>query len=166
MTAPALPDIFGNYVLGKDFVEVTSPESISWLPQTAGWAWIGAGLMLLAGYHTWKYLRHWYRNRYRGEALALLKSVPSSGNTAVDVNRLLKITALAAFSREQVASLSGEQWVHFLNQQCPEPVFNAEQQTLLALAAYSGTPVTETSGHALVEASLAWVQQHKNAHDA
>ncbi len=44
MSAPPLPDIFGNYVLG-DFVEVVSPENISWLPQTAGWVWLGAFLL-------------------------------------------------------------------------------------------------------------------------
>lgn len=165
MTAPALPEIFGNYVLGSDFVEVVSPESVSWLPQTAGWAWVGAALLLLAGYQAWKYLRHWYRNRYRGEAIALLQAVPASGNTAVEVNRLLKLTALAAFSREQVASLSGEQWVDFLNLQCPEPIFDREQQALLALAAYTGAPVGEAAGAALLRASQAWVQQHKNPYD-
>ena len=35
MSAPPLPDIFGNYILG-DFVEVVSPENVSWLPQTVG----------------------------------------------------------------------------------------------------------------------------------
>ena len=40
MSAPPLPDTFGNYALG-DFFEVVSPAAISWLPQTAGWAWLG-----------------------------------------------------------------------------------------------------------------------------
>lgn len=165
MTAPALPDIFGNYTLG-DFVEVVSPESIPWWPQTVGWAWLGAALLLWASYRAWKWLQHWYRNRYRGEAIAQLKIIPATDNTVVEINRLLKLTALAAYSREQVAGLSGERWASFLNIQCPEPVFDPAQQELLALAAYTGTPVAEADGRALLQASLAWVQQHKNPYDA
>lgn len=164
MTAPALPEIFGNYTLG-DFNEVVSPEAISWWPQTVGWTWVAAGLLILAGYHGWKRLVHWYRNRYRGEAINKLRQLPDSGNTVVEVNRLLKLTALAAFSREQVASLSGEQWVGFLNAQCSEPVFDQAQGELLALAAYSGKTVEATAGRALLNASQAWIERHKNPYD-
>ena len=165
MSAPDLPEIFGNYTLG-DFNEVVSPEAISWLPQTVGWAWVAGGLALFAGYHSWKRLLHWYRNRYRGEAIGRLRSLPASGDIAAPVNRLLKLTALAAFSREQVASLSGEQWVEFLNGQCPEPVFDEPLGELLALAAYTGEPVDESTRRALLQASMAWVEQHKNPYDA
>lgn len=164
MNAPALPEIFGNYTLG-DFNEVVSPDAIAWWPQTVGWAWVGLGLITLAGYYGWKHLQHWYRNRYRGEAIDKLRKLPEHGNTAVEVNRLLKLTALAAFSREQVASLSGEQWVRFLNAQCPEPVFTGPLGELLALAAYTGEPVAADAGQALLRASLAWVAQHKNPYD-
>ncbi len=165
MSAPELPEIFGNYTLGN-FHEVVSPDAISWWPQTTGWAFVAAGLALLGGYRAWKRLLHWYHNRYRKEAIARLRQLPDSGNTATEVNRLLKLTALAAFSREQVASLSGEQWVQFLNQQCPTPVFDASQRELLALATYTGQEVDQASGRALLQASRAWVEQHKNLHDA
>ncbi len=165
MSAPALPEIFGNYTLG-DFHEVVSPETISWWPQTVGWALVAGALVLLAGYRGWRRLVHWYRNRYRGEAIAKLNQLAASGDTAAEVNRLLKLTALAAFSREEVASLSGEQWVRFLNEQCPAPVFDDAQRELLALAAYTGRTVDQAAGRALLQASLAWVRQHKNPHDA
>ena len=64
MSAPPLPDAFGNYALG-DFVEVVSPAAISWLPQTAGWAWLGLAALALALYKGWRWLQHWHRNRYR-----------------------------------------------------------------------------------------------------
>jgi uncharacterized protein DUF4381 len=164
VTAPALPEIFGNYSLG-DFNEVVSPEAISWWPQTVGWAWVAAGLLILAGYHSWKRAVYWYRNRYRGEAINKLRQLPDSGNTAMEVNRLLKLTALAAFSREQVASLSGQQWVAFLNAQCPEPVFDSAQSELLALAAYTGEAVEAAVGRTLLQSSRAWIEQHKNPYD-
>ncbi len=165
MSAPPLPEIFGNYSLGE-FHEVVSPEAISWWPQTAGWAWVGLGLALGAGYLGWRRLVHWYRNRYRGEAIAQLRRLDASAATAMEVNRLLKLAALAAFPRQQVASLWGEQWVHFLNAQCPAPVFDDAQGELLALAAYTGRPLDRDSSDALLRAGIEWLRQHRNPFDA
>ena len=53
MSAPPLPEAFGNYALGE-FVEVVSPADISWLPQTAGWTWVGIALLLFAGHRGWR----------------------------------------------------------------------------------------------------------------
>ena len=110
MSAPPLPELFGNYAL-RDFFEVISPDSISWLPQTVGWRWLAAGLLLLAVRYSWRTLRHWYRNRYRREAIKRLQEVSKnygSPEFLTDLNRVLKITALVAYSREQVARLSGD----------------------------------------------------------
>lgn len=167
MSAPPLPDAFGNYALG-DFVEVVSPAAISWWPQTSGWLWLGALLVSYAGYRGWRAVRHWYHNRYRREAAARLQQLADTadGKTLVaEVNRLLKLTALAAFSREQVARLSGEEWVDFLNRHCPTPPFSAEQGNLLALATYTGTVIETGTGQQLLAASLAWVQEHESPLD-
>ena len=167
MSAPALPDAFGNYALG-DFVEVVSPAAISWWPQTTGWWWLGALLAGLALHRCWKSLRHWYRNRYRREATARLKQLAgtaASENLAADINRLLKLTALVAYSRDKVARLSGDEWVRFLNRQCPEPPFTPEQGELLALAAYTGRTLEAATGRQLLAASVAWVQLHENPRD-
>ena len=167
MSAPPLPDAFGNYALG-DFVEVVPPAAISWWPQTTGWWWLGALLAGFAIYRGWNLLRHWYRNRYRREATARLQRLAGSvsgDNLAGEINRLLKLTALVAYSREQVARLSGEEWVDFLNSRCQSPPFSEEQGRLLALASYTGQAVEPESGRQLIAASLAWVQLHENPRD-
>lgn len=167
MSAPPLPDAFGNYALG-DFVEVASPEAISWWPQTTGWWWLGAILLGYALYRGWRLLRHWYRNRYRREAADRLKILADDTETpglVADVNRLLKITAIAAYSREQVARLSGEEWVSFLNRHCPAAPFSPAQGQLLSEATYTGQAVGADTGQQLLEAVLAWVQQHESPLD-
>lgn len=164
MSAPALPEIFGNYSLG-DFVEVVSPAAIDWWPQTIGWLWLAIALLALTGYRGWKRLQHWYRNRYRGEAAVMLQQFQGGEAAVGDINRLLKLTALAAFSREQVASLSGESWGDFLNQQCESPPFDGEQLELLAMGSYNNAPLDQQAARKLLSASLAWVQQHKNPRD-
>ena len=170
MSAPPLPEAFGNYALG-DFVEVASPGAISWLPQTPGWLWVGLVLLAVLGRYGWRRLRHWYRNRYRREAAARLQQLAATADQGepaliAEINRLLKLTALAAFSREQVASLSGEDWVAFLNQQCAAPPFSTEQGRLLAVDIYCAHAVAATSGRALIDACLTWVREHENGQDA
>lgn len=161
MTAPPLPDIFGNYAL-ENFTEIVSPDNVSWLPQTVGWLGLGLALLALTLRYLWHTLKHWYRNRYRREAVIRLRALATasqSGELIADINRVLKITALVAFSRERVAKLSGETWVNFLNQQCEQPPFNTEQMTLLANAVYRAE---ENDGqHQLLAASVLWVEQHR-----
>lgn len=167
MSAPPLPEAFGNFAL-KGFVEVVSPTAISWWPQTAGWLWLGALLVGLISYRAWKVLSSWHRNRYRREAAARLRRLAEAGAgkaLVADINRLLKLTALAAYSRDQVARLSGQEWVNFLNRQCPTPPFSAEQGQLLALATYSGEAIEAATGQHLLAASLAWVQEHESSRD-
>lgn len=164
MSAPPLPDAFGNYALG-DFVEVASPAAISWWPQTAGWWWAGAALLAWLTYRVWGLLRRWYRNRYRREATARLQQLaaaPPSGSLVMEINKLLKLTAMAAYSRERVARLSGDNWVGFLNSHCPAAPFSAEQGQILALAAYTGAQLEPPAASQLLTASLAWVQRHES----
>ena len=167
MSAPPVPEAFGNYALG-DFVELVAPAAISWWPQTIGWLWLGVALGIVAVHLGWRYLRRWYRNRYRREAAARLLRLAGSaeGTVAVaDINRLLKLAALVAFSRELVARLSGQEWVDFLNRQCATPPFAPEQGRLLALAAYTGGNTDAPGGRQLLAASLAWLREHRNPLD-
>lgn len=164
MSAPPLPEIFGNYAL-KDFAELVPPDSISWLPQTPGWAWLGLAVLVLALRYLWRRLKHWYSNRYRREAIIRLRALAGTEESTAfvsDVNRILKITALVAYSRTAVAKLSGQDWVNFLNQQCPQAPFDPQQMQLLATAVYGGSSGNDQRPQ-LLAASLAWVAQHQTA---
>ncbi|MCB1676591.1 MAG: DUF4381 domain-containing protein [Halioglobus sp.] len=168
MSAPPLPEAFGNYAL-HDFVEIVSPPAVNWLPQTAGWWWLGGAVLVFIAWRAWRCLRHWYRNRYRREAAARLRALSPTAGTAVrieDINRLLKLTALVAYPRGTVARLSGEQWVDFLNRQCQSPPFSPQQTRLLALGAYRDQALDTTCARALLDASLAWVREHRGRCDA
>ncbi|MCB1689200.1 MAG: DUF4381 domain-containing protein [Halioglobus sp.] len=163
MSAPPLPDIFGNYALG-DFVEVVPPEAISWLPQTAGWAWLGALLAVVILRYGWRKLRHWHRNRYRREAALRLQQLAQGAahdSWLIELNKLLKLTALAAFSREQVARLSGQEWVAFLNQHCASPPFSPDHCRLLARGVYEGATVPDAMRQSLLVACRQWVEHHE-----
>jgi hypothetical protein len=164
MNAPPLPDIFGNYILG-DFVEVVSPVSVSWLPQTAGWACLGALLGGLFLYRGAKRLRRWHHNRYRREAIDRLVHTTDQSFSIVALNKLLKLTALSAFPREQVARLSGEEWVSFLNRQCESSPFSPALGKIIADGAYRQSQLTHSTREELVTAALSWIRDHKSPHD-
>ena len=163
MSAPPLPEVFGNYALG-DFAEVVPPEAISWLPQTTGWLWLGIVLLAVAVRYSWRKLVHWYRNRYRREAteqLRLLNGNIEENELVTAVNRLLKLVALAAFSRERVAKLSGKPWTDFLNQQCDKPIFSEAQLSLLATGSYQKVNLDQAAGLSLLDASEQWIIEHR-----
>ena len=80
----------------------------------------------------------------------------------MELNKLLKLTALAAFSREQVARLSGEEWVDFLNQHCTTPPFSLEHKDILTTGAYKKRALAENTRQQLLAASFTWVRSHEN----
>lgn len=168
MSAPELPASFGNYVLGDAFHEVVAPAAISWLPQTAGWWWLAVILLLFAAHRGSRRLRTWYANRYRREASARLRAMRHAAvgqDWLGELNRLLKLTALAAFPRPQVAGLSGADWVAFLNAQCAEPPFSNQHTALLALGPYTLQIPGHNARDSLLAASLRWVETHRGPAD-
>lgn len=163
MSAPPLPDIFGNYALG-DFVEVTAPAAVSWWPQTVGWIWVGVLLGLLLARKLWRMGRHWYHNRYRREALQRLTKIeagPLDETTPEQLNRLLKLTALAGWSRDQVARLTGSEWVEFLNRTCESPPFGPTLAELLATGPYTAPAIDPATGRRLLQACREWIRHHR-----
>lgn len=162
MSAPALPEIFGNYTLGE-FVEVVSPGGVSWLPQTVGWYWLGAALLVLLARYGWRRLRRWHRNRYRREAAQRLAQVARSAPERLpgELNSLLKLAAMAGFGRETVARLDGAAWVDFLNAQCDHRLFDEQLAPYLAAGPYRPMPVTDAAREQLVQASARWLLEHR-----
>jgi hypothetical protein len=167
MSAPPLPDVFGNYALG-DFVEIVPPGPIDWLPQTLGWQIVAIVTTALAARYIFKKLRSWYQNRYRREAAQRLKKIEqiTDGDRQImELNRLLKLTALVAYSREAVAKLSGTPWVDFLNDQCITPVFTNSQMSLLGRGSYQRMDIDKAAIDALLVASARWIEEHRGLHN-
>ena len=165
MSLPPLPETFGNYAL-HEFSEVAAPDAISWLPQAVGWTGVGAALLILLLRYSWRRLRHWHHNRYRREAADRLRvfALNSCEETwLIELNKILKLTALAAFPRQQVAHLSGDSWVNFLNGYCTPPPFSPAQCRLLAVGTYNHTTLDGIVQQQLLAACLSWVCNHESS---
>lgn len=102
--------------------DIVTPLPPSWLPQTVGWLVVGVVVLCGLLWLGWRLWRHWHANRYRRAALkelARLQAGLAADQTArvgalLALAELLKRTALAAWPRETVASLSGTGWRDFL----------------------------------------------------
>ena len=102
--------------------DVVVPAPVSWMPQTIGWQVVGVLLVIAALVAAWRAVRRYLRNRYRREALAEMHALeqrwqggPSdAAKLLIALPPLLRRCALPAWPREEVAGLSGQRWVDFM----------------------------------------------------
>ena len=98
------------------------PDPVSWWPPAPGW-WLLAGLILLGLWLAIRGGRRWRRQSSSTRAAlrqldALGKALARDGDQrrfVVGVSQLLRRLALVRFPREQVAGLSGDAWLGFLD---------------------------------------------------
>jgi len=138
------------------------PEPVPWMLATPAWSillgWVlGTALIIAAAV-----LKRRKRNRYRRVALAELATLKeqfddNSFETGEQVAAVLKRTALAAFPRDQVASLSGADWARFLIDSSNNDRQIAAVADRLAVAAYQ----TDSDGKSLIEPARRWIRLHR-----
>ena len=98
------------------------PNPVSWWPPAPGW-WLVAGLLALGSVLA---VRWWWRWRWQCASarsalrqLDVLKTTLATDGDRrrfmVGVSQLLRRLALVRFPREQVAGLSGDAWLGFLD---------------------------------------------------
>lgn len=101
--------------------DIVTPEPVSWMPQTWGWAVLGGALLVMLILVSIRRVLRYRANAYRREALHLLDGIETrirnhaTRQAAVhEVAEVLKRTALAGWGRGPTASLSGKEWSDFL----------------------------------------------------
>ena len=107
------------------------PEMIGWWPLAPGW-WF---LIVLAaagfGYLLYRSFSRWRRNVSRRVALRELSRIQKEYKSGVDeislaieLSELLRRTMLAYAPRNEVAGLTGEHWLHWLDQGLDDKPFS------------------------------------------
>lgn len=128
--------------------DIVVPPPVSFWPPAPGWWIVGAACVVAAGLAIAALVRRHRRNAYRREALRALETAE-----AADISAILKRAALAAFPREQVASLSGSAWLAFLDRTGGTHF----AQTALAALPYGGTGDRE----AILAEARRWIARHR-----
>jgi len=163
-------DTFGNYLVhGID--EIVVPEAIPWWPSAPGWQVLGVIFILLLIARTTRWVRHWWRNRYRRQALWQLQHLQQQTGTKLqDVVAVLpyyiKVTALQAYPREDVASLNGPDWLAFLDANYSGPSFSKGAGKKLLSVSYlprEQWQLNDKESETLIKMSRQWIARHRQA---
>ncbi len=146
---------------------IQAPPPISYWPPQPGWYVLGLIILLIIVL----VIRYLYlfrkKNAYRKwslEKLEDLRKLPVDMESFQKLNQLLKITALQAFSREKVASLSGRDWLKFLQNSCPDSSFTDSSMEVLIHSVYRNSKsisVTSKQWEQMIRSSKIWIEKHK-----
>jgi len=109
------------------------PEAIGWWPLAPGWWVVIALLAVGVGFLLRLYLRTYARGAARRHALQKLKDLTADfeqhHNAVVfssNLSGLLRRTMLAYAPREEVAGLTGDEWLAWLDRDLDQPRFRNE----------------------------------------
>ena len=124
--------------------DIHLPDPVSWWPPAPGWWGLLILVIILTVISLWLY-RRYQVNRWRKYALAecsqIKKSLTNESNQvqlAQHISTLLRRVAITRFPRNEVASLSGQNWIDFLNQSVDHKIkLDAETAHALLHAPYS-----------------------------
>ena len=136
-------------------VPAPDPPAISMMPQTWGWAVLALLLVIALAYVAWRWRRRYVANAYRRDALAALQA---AGPDPAAIAGILRRSALAAFPRVDVASLSGPDWLAFLDRTGGGTAFREGDGQVISQAPYAGH-LTETPD--LTRIAEHWIRSHR-----
>ncbi len=151
--------------------DIVLPPPVSWWPLASGWYFLSGLLLLVAAWFLYRSIQRWNHNRYRRAALHELNEI-SKGlqsesareRSLRQIPSLLKRTALSAYPRDEVASLSGDDWHRFLNATLKTPLFTDAVTGTLEFIAYSSGDLDKLDANAvrdLLRVSGAWLKKHQ-----
>lgn len=132
------------------------PAPVPWWPPAPGW-WLLAGIGLaLLGTGWWLHRRRSLQRAALAELRSLERTASDDIGIAAGVNNLLRRVALARFPRRQVAALSGEAWLQFLEARAQLGGFRDGPGRVLASAPYGARCRVERE--ALLVLARRWIR--------
>ena len=137
--------------------DIVLPEAASYIPQTVAWYVLFGFLLALLAWGGTFLVRRERRNRYRKIALRRLRDIEARG-ALCELPALVKQTALSFAPRDDVASLSGDEWLRFLDETYRGDAFTRGPGRLLPVLAY-GRPDTDDVDE-LVALVRRWIREH------
>ena len=151
--------------------DIVLPEAAGWWPLASGWYFLLGLLLIVLVWFIYTLIQRRINDRYRRTALhqlqLLIQDIDKAEKRDVALRQipiLLKRTALTAYPRRQLASLTGKRWYDFLNSKVSTPSFNESSCNSLENISYSvGNLDTVNAGAAskLLKACKHWLKNHR-----
>ena len=136
--------------------DVVVPPPVPWWPPPPGWSIVIAALAIAVMALLLKAFMRWQADRYRREALRVLED-PATKPT--EWSALLKRTALSIWPREEVAHLTGREWLAFLDRTAGMKAFSAGAGSSIENIAFD--PNGGQASGELKGAVREWIQRHR-----
>lgn len=111
--------------------DIETPTQIGTWPLAWGWWFIIILSAVVIIWLSWLLISNWRFKQALREAKRLLNEVDIDEATARQINVLLKRVALHYGNRRQVAALTNEAWLQWLNKQQTKVTFEIEELTFL-----------------------------------
>ena len=124
--------------------DIHLPEAIGWWPPAIGWWLVVILILLLIVFLYWLYKRLTRKTAIKAakKNLNAIKHNPALDNNAKlrELSMLVRRVAVSVNPRTEVASLTGRQWLAFLDQSVTGAPFSEGCGRLLADAPYRNAP--------------------------
>ena len=153
--------------------DIVLPEPVTWLPETVGWVGLLVAAVALTTWHLVRRSHQRAANRYRVMALEELLAIEHGLSSTEDgqealaqLPALVKRVALAFADRDQVASLTGDPWLTFLDEAYGGTGFTRGAGRHLPTVAYTPHLRAETLGGdgsdipELIALVRTWIETH------
>ncbi len=141
--------------------DIHLPDPLGWWPLAPGW-WLLVLLMLAV--IAWLFWR--WRQQQRGEhaldvalhELGYLQGKHGNNTKALlrELSVLLRRVAISQYGRQQVAGLTGDAWVKFLDDKAGKPLFGSKLAHLLTEIPYR--PETQAETALVLQATRQWIK--------
>ena len=144
--------------------DIHAPQTLSWWPLAPGWFVMAIlGLIFFIGF-IYLYKKHQqkvHRRQTTLQHLQRLRHLDEEHYPLVyqELSTLLRRIALLTHARAQVAHLTGEEWLKFLDTQCHTQVFSQDIGRLLLSAPYFPGNKPLASPMPLLDVTEAWIKQ-------
>ncbi|NOR13950.1 MAG: DUF4381 family protein [Candidatus Aminicenantes bacterium] len=156
----------------EGLIEIALPQAISYKPETIGWLILFSLIITLLVWIVYRRYRHIKANRYRRWALEKLQDIErilrqnlGLEKALAEIPVLVKQTALHCFPREKIASLSGENWLRFLDASYGGTDFTDGPGQILEQTAYQPSKrleqYKEEEIHDLIHIVRKWIKKHR-----
>jgi hypothetical protein len=142
--------------------DIHLPEAVGWWPPAIGWWLLAVLIPLLIVFLYWfyKHLTHKTAINTAKKNFAVIKENPALDNNQKlrGLSMLVRRVAISVNPRAEVASLTGRQWLAFLDKSVTGAPFSEGCGQLLAEAPYRNTSPTELEIAQLISLCEDWLK--------